>query len=108
MFVKDRRNDLIVRGGANVYPAEVERILADHPDVAACAVLGLDDERLGQRVGAVVQLRVDGAATADEIASYCRERLARYKVPERWIFVHEFERTPMGKIRKGDLRARFG
>ena len=108
LFVKDRRNDLIVRGGANVYPAEVERILADHPEVAACAVLGLDDERLGQRVGAVVQLRVDGAATADDIASYCRERLARYKVPDRWIFVHEFERTPMGKIRKGDLRARFG
>ena len=108
LFVKDRRTDLIVRGGANVYPAEVERILADHPDVAACAVLGLDDERLGQRVVAVVQLRPDRAATDDDLARYCREQLARYKVPERWVFVDAFERTPMGKIRKGDLRALFG
>ena len=108
LFVKDRRSDLIVRGGANVYPAEVERILADHPAVAACAVLGLDDERLGQRVAAVVQLRHDRATTDDELSRYCREQLARYKVPERWKFVDAFERTAMGKIRKGDLRILFG
>jgi len=108
LFVKDRRNDLIVRGGANVYPAEVERVLADHPDIAACAVLGLADERLGQRVAAVVQLRPDRAPSTEDITSYCRERVARYKVPERWVFIDQFERTPMGKIRKGDLRALFG
>ena len=107
LFVKDRRTDLILRGGANVYPAEVERLLADHPAVAACAVLGLEDERLGQRVAAVVQLRPDSATSADDLTSYCRERVARYKVPERWLFVEQFERTPMGKIRKGDLRALF-
>ncbi len=107
LFVKDRRTDLIVRGGANVYPAEVERIIADHPAVAACAVLGLDDERLGQRVGAVVQLRPDAAVSPDDISGYCRERLARYKVPERWVFVEAFARTPMGKIRKGDLVVLF-
>ena len=107
LFVKDRRTDLIVRGGANVYPAEVERILADHPAVAACAVLGLADERLGQRVAAVVQLRQDATPSADDISHYCRQRLARYKVPDRWVFVDEFQRTPMGKIRKGDLRALF-
>jgi acyl-CoA synthetase (AMP-forming)/AMP-acid ligase II len=99
--------DLIVRGGANVYPAEVERILADHPAVAACAVLGITDERLGQRVGAVVQLRPDRAVAHEDIAAYCRERLARYKVPERWVSVEAFARTPMGKIRKGDLCALF-
>jgi acyl-CoA synthetase (AMP-forming)/AMP-acid ligase II len=108
LFVKDRRKDLIVRGGANVYPAEVERVLADHPAVAACAVLGLADERLGQRVAAVVQLRPDLTASAEDITSYCRERVARYKVPEHWVFIDQFERTPMGKIRKGDLRALFG
>jgi len=107
LFVKDRRTDLIVRGGANVYPAEVERILADHPGVAACAVLGLPDERLGQRVGAVLQLRPDCALSHDDLAGYCREHLARYKVPERWIFVETFARTPMGKIRKSDLRVLF-
>jgi acyl-CoA synthetase (AMP-forming)/AMP-acid ligase II len=107
LFVKDRRTDLIVRGGANVYPAEVERILADHPAVAACAVLGLEDERLGQQVGAVVQLRPDCALSQDDLAGYCREQLARYKVPERWIFVEGFARTPMGKIRKGALAVLF-
>ena len=107
LFVKDRRTDLIVRGGANVYPAEVERILSDHPAVAACAVLGLPDERLGQRVGAALQLRPDCVVSHDEIATYCRERLARYKVPEHWIFVERFARTPMGKIRRGDLRPLF-
>ena len=107
LFVKDRRSDLIVRGGANVYPAEVERILADHPAVAACAVLGLEDERLGQRVGAVLQLRPECAVSNDDIAGYCRERLARYKVPEHWVFVDAFARTPMGKIRKSDLAVLF-
>ncbi|HUP73778.1 MAG TPA: AMP-binding protein [Acidimicrobiales bacterium] len=107
LFVKDRRTDLIVRGGANVYPAEVERILADHPAIAACAVLGLADERLGQRVGAVLQLRPDCVVAHDDIAAYCRERLARYKVPERWVSVEAFARTPMGKIRKGDLTVLF-
>ena len=108
LFVKDRRTDMIVRGGANVYPAEVERILGDHPDVAASAVLGVDDERLGQRVVAVVQLRPSRATTDDDLTRYCREQLARYKVPERWVFVDAFERTPMGKIRKSDLRLLFG
>ena len=107
LFVKDRRTDLIVRGGANVYTAEVERVLADHPAVAACAVLGLDDERLGQRVGAVLQLRPDCTLAHEEIAAYCREHLARYKVPERWVSIETFARTPMGKIRKGDLRSLF-
>jgi acyl-CoA synthetase (AMP-forming)/AMP-acid ligase II len=108
LFVKDRRADLIVRGGANVYPAEVERVLVDHPDVAACAVLGIDDERLGQVVGAVVQLRPERVASATQLGEHCRTQLARYKVPEQWTFVDAFERTPMGKIRKGDLRALFG
>ena len=107
LFVKDRRTDLIVRGGANVYPAEVERVLADHPAVAACAVFGLDDERLGQRVAAVLQLRPDSTVGHEEIAAYCREHLARYKVPERWTSIVAFARTPMGKIRKGDLRSLF-
>jgi acyl-CoA synthetase (AMP-forming)/AMP-acid ligase II len=58
-------------------------------------------------VGAVVQLRPDGAVSTDDVAAYCRERLARYKVPERWVIVEAFARTPMGKIRKGDLAVLF-
>jgi acyl-CoA synthetase (AMP-forming)/AMP-acid ligase II len=107
LFIKDRRNDLIVRGGANVYPAEVERVLHDEPAVAACAVIGVPDERLGERVVAFVEL-TPGAAEFDEAAllERCRANLARYKVPETITVVERFDRTPMGKIRKTALRER--
>jgi acyl-CoA synthetase (AMP-forming)/AMP-acid ligase II len=103
LHVKDRRGDVIVRGGANVYPAEIERVLHEHPDVIAAAVIGVPDVRLGELVRAVVQLR-DGAVGEDELAAFCREHLARYKVPQQWRFVAGFDRTPMGKIRKTALR----
>jgi acyl-CoA synthetase (AMP-forming)/AMP-acid ligase II len=106
LFVKDRRANVIVRGGANVYPAEVERVLHEHRAVVAAAVLGVPDERLGERVMAVVQLRPGhDQVDADELAGFCRERLARYKVPQQWRFVDDFARTPMGKIRRGELLA---
>jgi long-chain acyl-CoA synthetase len=107
LFVKDRMNDVVIRGGANVYPAEVERVLHEHPGVAACAVLGVPDERLGERVVAVVQPTAGTMLDPAELAAYCRELLARYKVPERWAFVDSFTRTPMGKIPKGPLRDLF-
>jgi long-chain acyl-CoA synthetase len=107
LHVKDRKGDVIVRGGANVYPAEVERVLHEHPDVVAAAVVGVPDVRLGERVVAVVQLR-DGTVDEDDLASFCRARLARYKVPQGWRFVAGFERTPMGKIRKAALRDHLG
>jgi long-chain acyl-CoA synthetase len=105
LFIKDRRNDLILRGGANVYPAEVERVLHDDPRVAACAVLGKPDERLGERVVAFVQLADGATATAEELRAHCAENLAKYKVPEEIRFVDAFDRTPMGKIRKTSLRS---
>ena len=109
LFIKDRRKDLLIRGGANVYPAEVERVLATHPAVAASAVLGLPDERLGEIVAAVVQLRLGHEHSQGEVAlaEHCGRDLARYKVPTRWAFIDEFARTPMGKIRKGDLKELF-
>ncbi len=105
LFIKDRRNDLIIRGGANVYPAEVERVLHDVPEVAACAVIGEPDERLGERVVAFVERRAS-ETDVDEasLLEHCRANLARYKVPETITFVSGFERTPMGKIRKTVLR----
>ena len=107
LFVKDRMNDVVIRGGANVYPAEVERVLVEHPAVAACAVLGVPDERLGERVVAVVQLAPGVTLETDDLVRHCRDELARYKVPERWVFVDSFIRTPMGKIPKAPLRALF-
>jgi acyl-CoA synthetase (AMP-forming)/AMP-acid ligase II len=102
LFIKDRRNDVVIRGGSNVYPAEVERVLHLDERVVACAVVGYPDERLGERVAAFVQCSVP--VTADELTAICVQQLARYKVPDRWVFVDEFPRTAMGKIRKNALR----
>jgi acyl-CoA synthetase (AMP-forming)/AMP-acid ligase II len=105
LFIRDRKHDLIIRGGANVYPAEVERVLHDDPRVAACAVIGVPDERLGERVAAFVQA-TDGTDLPEaELQARCKERLAAYKVPETITLVDGFDRTPMGKIRKTTLRA---
>jgi len=106
LFIKDRKNDLILRGGANVYPAEVERVLHEDPRVVACAVIGSPDARLGERVVAFVELRDDAPPCERELLDHCRKELAAYKVPESITFVDGFDRTPMGKIRRNTLRGR--
>jgi acyl-CoA synthetase (AMP-forming)/AMP-acid ligase II len=103
LFIRGRRNDLIIRGGANVYPVEVERVLASHPAVADAAVLGVPDERLGQRVAAVLELEAETAITAEALQAYCKERLARYKVPELIRFVDALPRNAMNKVVKPQL-----
>lgn len=103
LFIKGRRGDVIIRGGANVYPAEVERVLHQDPRVAACAVLGRPDERLGERVVAYVQVADGETLDSEELRAHCAENLARYKIPAELRFVEDFPRTPMGKIRKVDL-----
>jgi acyl-CoA synthetase (AMP-forming)/AMP-acid ligase II len=115
VFVADRRHDLIIRGGANVYPAEVERVLHEDPRVAACAVIGKPDEVLGERVVAFVELTADAISpidrpgdVAEELRAHCASNLAKYKVPEEVIVLGDhqsFERTPMGKIKKSTLRS---
>ena len=89
-----------MRGGANVYPAEVERVLHEEPRVAGCAVVGIPDERLGERVVAAVVVEGDAALTAEELRDHCARSLARYKVPERFLFVDELPRNAMGKVVK--------
>lgn len=105
LFIEDRKADLIIRGGANVYPAEVERVLHGDPSVAACAVIGVPDERLGERVVAFVEPLAGLDIEVDALLAHCASQLARYKVPEEVLVVDGFERTPMGKIRKTVLRA---
>jgi len=107
LYIRGRRNELILRGGANVYPAEVERVLAEHPAVAASAVLGRPDPRLGERVVAAVQLAPGASATPDELTAFARARLARYKVPEQLAFVAVLPRNAMGKVLKRELAALF-
>jgi long-chain acyl-CoA synthetase len=97
--IHDRKNLLILRGGANVYPAEVERVINGFDGVAASAVLGVADERLGQRVVAVVE----GAVDVEALLEFCRSQLAKYKVPERVVVVDAMPRNSMGKIQRPPL-----
>jgi acyl-CoA synthetase (AMP-forming)/AMP-acid ligase II len=106
LFVRDRRNALILRGGANVYPAEVERVLLEAPGVRGAAVIGVPDERLGQRVGAAVEVEEGCILDDDALSSHCSAQLARYKVPELWKF-GTLPRNAMGKIARVELETWF-
>jgi malonyl-CoA/methylmalonyl-CoA synthetase len=99
-----RSKDLIISGGLNIYPPEVERVLAEHPSVAACAVIGCPDREWGERVTAVVVLNQDKAVSEVELIAFCRERLAPYKSPKSIVFKDGLPRNAMGKVQKAELR----
>ena len=105
LFVVDRRKDMVITGGANVYPAEVEGVLVSHPAVAEVAVIGVPDEEYGEIVTAIVV--ADGEVTPEELTAFAREHLVAYKTPRRVEIVAELPRDPMGKIRKRDLRQQY-
>ena len=107
LFIRGRRNELILRGGANVYPAEVERVLDLDPRVAGSAVFGIPDERLGERVVAAVELEPGEEVTAPELLESCRRELAKYKVPSRLVFVDSLPRNAMSKVLKRELVTLF-
>ncbi|HET6963322.1 MAG TPA: AMP-binding protein [Acidimicrobiales bacterium] len=96
--VLGRKSTVIIRGGANVYPAEVERVLVEAPGVAACAVVGVPDERLGERVGAALEPATGGDVDLAVVVEHCRANLAAYKIPERWAVVERLPRNQMGKV----------
>jgi O-succinylbenzoic acid--CoA ligase len=104
LHIDDRRSDLIVTGGENVYPAEVEAVLLAHPMVAEAGVYGLSDPLWGHRVEAAVVLRNAGSVGEAELRQWCSERLARFKVPKMIRFVGSLPRTASGKVRRGMLR----
>jgi long-chain acyl-CoA synthetase len=108
LTVRDRKSLVVIRGGANVYPAEVERVLGAAPGVAACAVVGLPDERLGERVAAVVEPRPGETPDPEVLTAHCLAELARYKVPERFVLVDRLARNAMGKIDRNGVRDLFG
>ena len=103
-YVVDREKHMIVTGGYNVYPREVEELLFEHPAVADVAVVGVPDERRGETVTAYVVAQPDADVTADEITEYCLEHLAAYKHPREVRFVDELPRTATGKVQKFELR----
>jgi acyl-CoA synthetase (AMP-forming)/AMP-acid ligase II len=106
LVLVDRIKDLIIRGGENIYPKEVETVLGDHPDVLEAAVVGAADLRLGEVPVAFVALRPGASADAAALLDHCRARLARFKAPTEINFVDRLPRNPVGKTDKPALRAR--
>jgi fatty-acyl-CoA synthase len=102
--ITGRAKDMIIRGGENVYPREIEEFLYTHPEISDVQVYGVPDEKYGEKVAAAVQLRQDSGLTAEEVKDYCRENIARFKVPEYVDFVEEYPMTASGKIQKYKLR----
>jgi long-chain acyl-CoA synthetase len=102
-FIVDRKKELIIRGGYNVYPREVEEVLYEHPAVREAAVVGVPDDSLGEEVGAAVVLKKDGQLDASELKRYVKERVAAYKYPRRIWFVDELPKGPTGKILKREI-----
>ena len=103
LFIVSRKKELIIRGGYNVYPSEIENVLHAHPAVAEAAVVGIPDERLGEEVMAVVIRRPAMDLLEPELRAYCRERLAAYKCPRVFQFRSELPKNSLGKVLKDEL-----
>ena len=108
VYIVDRKKDMIVSGGENVYPREVEEVLFQHPAVAEAAVFGLPDTHWGERVSAAIVLRPEARVEPAELDAFCRGRLAGYKRPRDWHVVSEIPKNVSGKVLKRELRERFG
>ena len=107
LFIIDRKKDLIISGGENIHPREVERALERHEAVKQCAVIGIPDERWGEAVCACVVLNEGHGAQADQLVEHCRQLIASYKKPKKIVFMEELPRLAMGKVDKPRLRAPY-
>jgi fatty-acyl-CoA synthase len=105
--VQGRLKDMIIRGGENIYPREIEDLLLTHPDVADVSVVGIPDAELGEQVAAFVRPAAGRSVEPERLAAFCREQLAGYKTPRIWEAVEEFPQTASGKIQKFLLRERY-
>jgi long-chain acyl-CoA synthetase len=104
LFIVDRKKDLVIRGGYNVYPREIEEVLYAHPSIAEAAVIGKPDDKLGEEVVAVITLKAGASVTPEEVIAYSKERLAAYKYPREVRIVDALPMGPTGKILKKELR----
>ena len=103
-FIVDRKKDMIIRGGFNVYPREIEEVLYAHPAIPEAAVIGVEHESHGEEVKAIIALKDGQHVTSDEIIAYCKEHLAAYKYPRVVEFRDALPKGPTGKILKRELR----
>jgi long-chain acyl-CoA synthetase len=102
-YIVDRTKDMIIRGGYNIYPREIEEVLYEHPAVAEAAVIGIPHDSLGEEVGAAVALKTDSTATPEELRDYVKERVAAYKYPRQIWLVDALPKGPTGKVQKRDI-----
>jgi long-chain acyl-CoA synthetase len=107
IYLAGRKDDMIIRGGENIAPAEVESVLQSHPGVDEVAVFGVPSEEWGQIVAATVVAKGGGKLSAEELTDFCKQRLASFKKPEKIVFLDELPRNPLGKVLKKDLKQRF-
>ncbi len=107
LFISDRKIDMVISGGVNIYPREIEEVLYRHPEVADVAVFGVPDEHWGEAIKAVVEPKKAATLVAEELAGFCRDHLAAYKCPRSFDFVAELPRDPNGKVLKRKLRDRY-
>ncbi|HEY7200647.1 MAG TPA: AMP-dependent synthetase, partial [Candidatus Dormibacteraeota bacterium] len=105
--IEGRIKEMIIRGGENIYPREIEHLLHTHPRVADVAVVGIPDDHWGEQVAAFVRPAPGQSPTPDELFAYCRQHLAAHKTPRHWVFVEDFPLTGSGKVQKFRLRERF-
>jgi long-chain acyl-CoA synthetase len=106
-YIVDRKSDMIIRGGENIYPREIDEVLYQHPDIAAAAVIGVPDDVYGEEVAAVVVLKPGVNASEQEVIDYCKARLADFKCPKTVRFVEDIPKGPTGKLLKRELAKMF-
>ena len=106
-YIVDRKSDMIIRGGENIYPREIDEVLYQHPAVAAAATIGVPDQLYGEEVAAFIVLKEGREATKEEISAFCRARLADYKCPKTVRFVKEIPKGPTGKLLKRELSRQY-
>jgi long-chain acyl-CoA synthetase len=105
--IVDRKSDMIISGGANIYPAEIEEVMVKNGKIAEVAVIGVPDEKWGESVKALIRLQPNQEATPEEIVEWCKGKMAGYRVPKSVEFVADFPRTAAGKIQKSVLRKQY-
>ncbi len=106
LYITDRKKDMIISGGFNIYPSEVEQVLWGHPAVGECAVIGVPDPEWGEAVKAVVELKPGKTVTAEELIALCKEKVGSINAPKSVDFA-TLPRNPNGKVMKKDLRAQY-
>ncbi len=107
LYLVDRKSDMVISGGVNIYPPEIEAVLLQHPAIADAAVLGIPDERMGEKLLACIVRQPDAEVTEDELTDFIRERLSGVKTPREYTFLDELPHNVMGKVLKKELKQRY-